>query len=84
VEIREPHAFVVESIHVRRLQHRISRAGQVAITLVVSEDEDDVRLFAENPLGESPTTKRHTFWFVILGMLPVRFTIFRIVAECMR
>ena len=42
VEVREAHAFVVEAIHVRRLEQRVPVRGDVAVALVVGEDEQDV------------------------------------------
>ena len=43
VKIGEAHAFVVKAVQVRRLQHGIAVAGEIAITLVIAEDEDDIR-----------------------------------------
>jgi hypothetical protein len=43
VEVGEPHALGVEAVEVRRLEDRVAVTGQVAIALVVGDNEDDVR-----------------------------------------
>src|SRR5262249_54812681 len=42
VEVGKANALAVELIEVRRLQHRIAVAGQIAIALVIGEKNDDV------------------------------------------
>ena len=44
VEVGEPDALVVQPVEVRRLQHRIAVAGQLAVALVVGDDDEDVGL----------------------------------------
>src|SRR5262249_25983330 len=41
VEVGKANALAVELIEVRRLQHRIAVAGQIAIALVIGEKDDD-------------------------------------------
>ena len=42
MEVGETHAFVVQAVQVRRLEDRIAKTGDVAIALIVGEDEDQV------------------------------------------
>ena len=42
MEIGEAHALVVQAVDVRRQDHGIAEARDVAIALVVGQDEDDV------------------------------------------
>ena len=51
VEVREPHAFAVQPVEVRRLEHRIAMRRDVAVALIVGEDENDVRAFARKAGG---------------------------------
>ena len=44
MKVGEAHALGMQPVEVRRLQDRIAVAGEVAVALVVGEDEDDVRL----------------------------------------
>ena len=46
VEVREAHALGVETVHVRGLEHGVAVGGDVAVALVVGEEEDDVRALA--------------------------------------
>ena len=48
MEIGEPHAFIVQAVEVRRFQHRVAVARQVAVALVVDEDEQNIRPGAGN------------------------------------
>ena len=43
VEVGQPDALIVEPVEVRRLEHRIAMARQVAIAVVVGQQDDDVR-----------------------------------------
>ena len=51
VEVRETDPFRMKAIHVRRLQDRVAVRGDIAVPLVVGEDEHDVRLLTGDWLG---------------------------------
>src|SRR5436305_14910170 len=42
MEVRKTHALIVQAVEVRRLDQRITVARDVAIALIVGEDEDQV------------------------------------------
>ena len=42
MEVDEPRAFAVEAVDVRRAEDGVAVAGEVAVPLVIGEDEDDV------------------------------------------
>ena len=42
MEICETHRFIMQAIEVGRLEDGVAGARQIAITLVVAKDEDDV------------------------------------------
>ena len=44
MEVAEPHGFVGQAIQVRRLDDRIAVAAQVAVALIVGEQDDDIGL----------------------------------------
>ena len=47
--ISEPHTLVMEAVNIGGLQYRVAVARQIAITLVIGQDEDDVRwIFAQS------------------------------------
>ena len=48
VEIGESETLAMQAIEVGRLQVRVPVAGQITVTLVISHDQDDVRLAAGN------------------------------------
>jgi hypothetical protein len=41
--VRQPQRFIVQRVHIRRFQHRIAVASNVAISLIVRDHEDDIR-----------------------------------------
>jgi hypothetical protein len=43
VEVGEPDTFIVQAVHLRRLEDGIAGAGKIAVTLIVGKDNDDVR-----------------------------------------
>jgi hypothetical protein len=51
VEIGEADAFVVEAIEIGRLEDGVAVAREVAVALVVAQDEEDVGAFAGELLG---------------------------------
>jgi hypothetical protein len=51
VEIGEARAFVVQAIEVGRLEDGIAVGGDIAVALVVGEDEEDVGTFARERIG---------------------------------
>ena len=51
VEVGEANAFVMQPVEVGRLEDRVAVAGQIAVALVVGEDEDDVRAAADERFG---------------------------------
>ena len=46
MEVREAHALVMQAVHVGRLEDGIAVGGNIAVALVVGQDENDVRPFA--------------------------------------
>ncbi len=42
VEVRKPHTFGMQPVHVRCLDHRIAVRRDVAVALIIGNDEDDV------------------------------------------
>ena len=58
MEVGEAHPLGVQSVEVRRLQHRVAVGGHVAVALIVGEDEDDVRLLAGERIGGGSTADR--------------------------
>jgi len=46
VEVGQTHALGVQRVEVRRLQDRVAVTGEVAVPLVVGDDDDDVRATA--------------------------------------
>ena len=44
LEVNKPHALCAKPIEVRRLEDRVTMGGKVAIALVVSQNEQDIRL----------------------------------------
>lgn len=42
MEVGKAHALVVQPVEVRSLEHRVAVARQVAVALVVGQNEDDV------------------------------------------
>jgi len=47
VEVGEPDALVVQAVEGGRLDLGVAEAREVAVTLVVGQDEDDVGAFGE-------------------------------------
>jgi hypothetical protein len=45
-EVLKAHALGVEAVEVRRFENGIAVGGEIAVALVVGEQEDDVRTFA--------------------------------------
>ena len=50
-EVLEAHALRMQAVHVRRFEDGIAVAGDVGVALIVSEEENDVRLFARETSG---------------------------------
>ena len=44
MEVAEPHGFMAQAIQMRRLDDRIAVAAQVAVALIVGEQDDDIGL----------------------------------------
>ena len=57
MEIREADALGAEAVHVWRLEDGIAVRGEVAVTLIVGEDEEDVGLPAGDGRGKSVAAK---------------------------
>ena len=58
MEVREPHALGMQLVEVGRLEHGIAMRGDVAVALVVGEDEDDVGPFASDGRGHLRRDRR--------------------------
>jgi hypothetical protein len=51
MEIRKTHSLCMEPVDVRRLEDGIAVTGQIAIALIVGQDENDIRGFAGKLVG---------------------------------
>jgi hypothetical protein len=51
VELLEAHALIVQRIQVRRLEQWVPMSPHIAVALIVSQDEDDVRFLGGNRIG---------------------------------
>ena len=57
--ILQTHALRVQAVEIRRLQPGIAMAGHVAVTLVVGDDEDDIRRRGVRRSGSSDPGREH-------------------------
>jgi hypothetical protein len=63
LEISEAHALAVERIEMRRLENGIPMASEVAVSLVIGEDENDIRAsrgLAGDGGGQSEAAKQRS------------------------
>src|SRR5262245_49876403 len=58
MKIREAHALMMQAIEVRGLQDGIAMRRQIAVTLIVGEDENDVRAFLSEGSGRGERDQR--------------------------
>jgi hypothetical protein len=60
VEIGEPDAFGSQAVQVGRLDHRIAVTGQIAVSLIIRDDDHHVGLIRGNgDSGDRPKSSDH-------------------------